>query len=307
MNRRIQLISICMLLLTTFLLSNACMADTPYRTETFDISGLDNLVVKTSGGAITVYGGQVSKAKVEMYVKTNWGSKGERSIESRLQNYDIEIVKEGSTLKAQAKREKNGGGNGLSISFKVFVPENVSTLLHTSGGSIHIAGLIGQNELNTSGGSLKIEQVEGTTHAVTSGGSIKLEQCKGHIDAKTSGGSISVEKGSGEFLLQTSGGSISLDDLEGSVDARTSGGGISADLKKVKGAVNLRTSGGSIHLHMPPNLGLDLDLRGSRVDVELTNFTGESHKDKIVGKLNGGGIPVILATSGGGVHLDFDN
>jgi hypothetical protein len=47
----------------------------------------------------------------------------------------------------------------LSISFKVFVPKNTSTDLSTSGGSISLTNLTGEQKFSTSGGSLNIDNV----------------------------------------------------------------------------------------------------------------------------------------------------
>ncbi|HBH24431.1 MAG TPA: hypothetical protein DDY13_13535 [Cytophagales bacterium] len=305
MKRIIQLNTFPAIVFLTSLIACNSFAGDPYRTEVFNADNIKNVDVGTSGGSITVYGGELKNAKVEMYVKTNWGSKNRGSIKSKLDNYDIKIAMEGNTLIARAKKTGGGWNNGLNISFKVFVPSNVSSTLHTSGGSITMAGLKGRQELKTSGGSIKIKEVDGTTDAVTSGGSINIERYIGSIDARTSGGSISVNDGKGDFKLNTSGGSIRLDRLAGSIDATTSGGGISADLTEAEGAITLKTSGGGIRVNMPANLGLDLDLRGNNVDVQLSNFSGEAKRDRVKGRMNGGGIPVTLATSGGGVHLDF--
>jgi hypothetical protein len=54
---------------------------------------------------------------------------------------------------------------------------------------------------------------------------------------------------------------------------------------------------------MPMNKGLTLDLDGTRVSAPLNNFDGTVEKDRIVGKLNGGGIPVKLTASAGNVYL----
>ena len=69
--------------------------------------------------------------------------------------------------------------NKVSISFKVRVPEDMSTDLSTSGGSITVVNVSGSHDVQTSGGSLTFEDVTGTTEARTSGGSIKIDDFSG--------------------------------------------------------------------------------------------------------------------------------
>ncbi len=61
----------------------------------------------------------------------------------------------------------------------------------------------------------------------------------------------------------------------------------------------LQISAGSIDLELPKNQGLDLDLSASRIKtVALSNFRGKIEDDEIKGKLNNGGIPITIRTSG---------
>ena len=49
-----------------------------------------------------------------------------------------------------------------------------------------------------------------------------------------------------------------------------------------------------------------LDLKGNKVNTRLSNFSGESKNNRVVGSINGGGIPVKLSTSGGSVTLEYN-
>jgi autotransporter translocation and assembly factor TamB len=50
--------------------------------------------------------------------------------------------------------------------------------------------------------------------------------------------------------------------------------------------------------------GMDLDLQGDRVQIAMNNFDGLVENDRVKGKLNGGGIPVRIHTSGGRVKIN---
>lgn len=285
--------------------------DTPFTVKTFNVSGPANLEVRTSGGSIKVAGGNGSKAKVEMYVRKRGRviTQDHDDAKELLEDYEISIKQSGNTIYAVAERENSVSGwfnnDNLSISFIVYVPEETSCRLNTSGGSIDLRSVRGQQDVKTSGGSLHLEEIRGNTEARTSGGSIKIERYAGRLNAHTSGGSIGLSDAQGELRVDTSGGSIDIDNVKGSVEASTSGGGIRADLTTLDKYLRLRTSGGSITAVVPTGLGLDLDLRGDRVNSRLVNFNGEAEKNRIRGSMNGGGIPVEMHTSGGSINLEY--
>ena len=338
------------LLLAIFITSAAFAQskETPYVTKTFTSSSLKALTVETSGGSIAVTGGQSGGFKIEMYVvPNNWnGKKSELSneeTEDRLEDYDILIGTEGNQVIATAKRKagtKWDYKKGISISFKVFAPRAISTNIKTSGGSIKMASLTGEQNFTTSGGSLKAEDLEGTINGRTSGGSIEVSNCRKNIELVTSGGSIRATDLKGTIELKTSGGSIQLNNLDGDIAAHTSGGSVNGG--DIKGSLNTGTSGGSVRLAnvsgslkastsagsvevsmvqlgqyldlkssagsirvtMPLEKGLDLNLKGNKVTIPLKNFDGSIDKDRVSGKLNGGGIPVTLSASSGSVYVN---
>jgi len=125
------------------------------------------------------------------------------------------------------------------------------------------------------------------------------------LDLNTSGGSVKVSGMSGDLMVNTSGGSVSLENVSGKIYASTSGGGIKADIDSIDGALTLKSSGGSISAIIPKDLPMDLDLKGGNVNTKLTNFDGEMKRDKIVGKSNGGGVLISMASSGGSIKLDY--
>ena len=279
----------------------------PYLTKSFNVSLPADIKVETSGGSITVIGGSGQQVEVKMYVKKNgisWFS--DDDVEESLEDYDINISKNGNTVYAVAERQGSGwNSNSLNISFVLEVPREVSSEIKTSGGSINLTALEGNHEVHTSGGSLNFEDINGYTKASTSGGSINLTNFRGAIDGRTSGGSIRAQNADGELDLHTSGGSIVLEDVRGSIEARTSGGSIKAFVLDVEDYLTLKTSGGSINAVVPEGRGYDLDLSGNRVNTQLTNFSGSSEKNSVEGSMNGGGSELTLKTSGGSVNLDY--
>ena len=316
----------------------------PYITKSLSSETIQSVLAQTSGGSITV-AGVSTESKIEIYVNGNNGintlSKDE--IKSRLeQYYTLEVSVSNNKLSAIAKQKENNMDwkRSLSISFKIYVPGNVTTDLSTSGGSIRLSDLKGSQTFRTSGGSLHVDNLsggmKGTTsggsiHVAnssdkidlsTSGGSIEASQCKGDlqlstsggslhlndlsgtIDASTSGGRIDGSNITGELSASTSGGSVKLDNISGSLDASTSGGSIDVSITALGKFVKLHNSGGNINLELPKGKGLDLDLRGNKIKVDpLNNFSGSADDNSLTGTLNGGGTPITVKASSGRIYL----
>lgn len=276
-----------------------------YRVEEFPVTGMVSLEVQTSGGSISVVGANEDKVTVEMYVR----KRGDyiASGEADLDDFDIDISQDGNKVWAVAERNSSGinWGDNYSISFVVYTPRQTRSRLHTSGGSVSARNLEGSQELRTSGGSVNAEGINGQMVLKTSGGSISITDSQGDTEAYTSGGSININALSGDLNAKTSGGTISLNDMEGSVEAKTSGGSINADILAAGEVIDLRTSGGSINIMVPGQNGYDLDLKGTRVDADLENFSGKSEKDEIKGTINGGGVTLKARTSGGTIRLRY--
>jgi hypothetical protein len=303
----------------------------------FKVSTPLDMKISTSGGSISVTSHDKDIVEVAFIVKKR-NQLLHITLEELKNLVDIDITNDSNFF--QISVEKSGESN-ISVGFEIKAPRKSSCILHTSGGSIKASDLEGAQELHTSGGSLVINNITGKLDGKTSGGSININNTNGDLVARTSGGSISLENingkvdvstsgggiditnskfdvtastsgGSidltdahGQIDLNTSGGSISLKNVSGSIEGKTSGGGISGNITKLSEKLVLKTSGGGIDVNVPSGLGMNLNLSANRVHTQLKNFSGSADKGKIVGQVNGGGIWVELATSGGDVTLNY--
>lgn len=336
---------ILFLLCQGFLASAQNNNQEPYLNKSFANANIKSVNVKTSGGSINIMGGSAADAHVEVFVNPN-NNNGEllskEELNTRLEDYVLDVSMNGTELEVSAKSKSNSFNwkKSLSFSFKIYVPKEVSTNATTSGGSIKLTNLSGEQNFNTSGGSLTVDQLSGIIKGHTSGGSIHVSNSQNNIELKTSGGSITAENCKGTISLSTSGGSLNLNNLNGTINARTSGGSIKGDQISGElitgtsgGSINLTdmacsletsTSAGSIHVQMkqlgkyvkingsvghidlqlPSGKGLDLDLRGNRISANVEgSFNGEKDNYRMIGQLNGGGIPVTVKTSIGGINV----
>lgn len=283
----------------------------PYLSHNFTINGPGDLKVETSGASVSVSGTSGNSVVIDMYVKY----KGKEidtenaDIEELLEEYDLDFSQNGNTISLTAKKSGGWGwnsDNSLNLAFKVSVPHTMSTNINSSGGSISLTEITGEQEINTSGGSINVSKSDGKLLISSSGGSFRLEEFRGNVSVKTSGGSVKISQVEGDISIGSSGGSVSLEEIEGSINASTSGGSIRAQLTNLEKSLTMKSSGGSITAVVPQGLGLDLNLSGGRVNTTLSNFSGEQKKDKVSGTINGGGIPVTLQSSGGSINLEFN-
>ncbi|MBB3058886.1 DUF4097 family beta strand repeat-containing protein [Mucilaginibacter gotjawali] len=314
---------------------------TPYLTKSLAGDAINSVIVSTSAGGISVSGATGQEPRVEVYIRGNNGHQlSKEEIAKRLEkDYDMDILVNGHELSAMVKNKHNftNWRESLSISFKIFVPEHVSTDLKTSGGGISLDHLQGNENFVTSGGGLELRSLSGSVHGHTSGGGIDVSNSGEDIDLSTSGGGIIAKNCSGKIRLVTSGGGLILEGLKGDINAHTSGGGIEGsniegelvtgtsgggiDLKHMRCSleagtsagdltaqmdavgkyVKLNASSGGIRLSLPVKQGLDLEIRGEGINQHpqnISGFTGNWDKHHINGSVNGGGIPVNAHAEG---------
>jgi hypothetical protein len=322
---------------------------TPYLTKSLANDAINSVVVSTSAGGIMVSGQPGQAPRVEVYIKGNNGRElSKEEIKKRLaEDYDLSVTVNGHEVHAVAKSKHDFSNwrNSISISFKIYTPQQVSTDLKTSGGGIRLDNLKGNENFTTSGGGLQIDRLSGMIHGRTSGGGIQVSNSSENIDLETSGGGIIAKNCTGKIRLETSGGGLQLEDLKGTINARTSGGGVEGrniegelitgtsgggiDLKQMNCSLNASTSAGSLHaqmkqvgkylkldassgdidLELPLKQGLNLNLNAGRVNQhpwKLSDFSGEWEKDHIKGTVNGGGAPVNADASSGNINVKFN-
>jgi hypothetical protein len=311
---------------------------TPYYTRSLANDGIKQVFVNTSGGSIAVVGG-TEQPHVDVYIVGNNNQQlTKEEIKKRLEeDYVLDIDIHNGELHATAKSRRNNNNwrRSLSIGFKVYVNPKTTTNLNTSGGSLYLKNLVGDQNFETSGGSINAIDLTGIIKGETSGGSINVAGCKPNIDLETSGGSVTASDCSGKIRLETSGGSLNLSDLKGTIDAKTSGGSVrgnnidgdiitgtsggSVNLMAMSGSVDASTSAGSMHVQMlhvgkyvkidansghvdlqlPASQGVDVDLRGNNVNFSMNGkFEGNKEKERVNGKLNGGGSLVEVRGDG---------
>jgi len=318
--------------LVLFLAAGAAYAATEETlNKTFSATSGGTLVVEAAFGSIEVNTNTTSEVVVDVWRKVSRKSKAEET--KFLTENPVEFIQDGNTITVRSRRsdqEKKGwlnwgNGNRNEAKYTIRVPAQFSARLSTAGGAVGVSDLTGEVKASTSGGGLKFTRIHGPLNGNTSGGAIGVSDSEGEIKVSTSGGGIDVGGGSGSLKGNTSGGRISVSEFTGPISVATSGGGIS--IEKATGKVEGNTSGGSINVSFaaPVKEDIKLSTSGGGVTVKVADGSafnldastsgggvtcdlpvtvqGKLEHQRIKGPVNGGGVSMVLRTSGGGIHV----
>ena len=225
--------------------------------------------VTGKNGNIEVIGEDRSDIALEARVTTQASSRGDA--ESLL--HEVKILTAGE-IRAEGPSQTGWSHRSWSVSFKLRVPRRITeAALRTSNGSITATDFQGGTSATSTNGNITVTHVGGEVRASTTNGGLKLEDLTGTVHAETTNGGVDVAladrhwQGSGLFVKSTNGG-VTLrapDHFAAHLTADTTNGGISVAFPiTVQGKI------------------------GRHIDTDL----------------NGGGPPVHLETTNGGISID---
>lgn len=306
-------------------LSTAIAQDFDYSfKETYKVSAPAQLGLSSSDGSLDIIPSEGNEIQV-FYIVRRAGKLLKINREKLEEDFIVETESSSNAVKISVKDKRQNQVFNFdyetSVGFKVYVPKETMCNLATSDGNITITGLNGDQHLKTSDGSIELADISGSVTGRTSDGDVHIRKIRGNVDIQTSDGTIELETVGGDVQASTSDGNIRLNRIKGDIGVKTSDGYI--DFKEISGSfkattsdgnirgtvvelrreLTLKTSDGNIEVTLPEQLGLDLDIKAESIDVPFKNFTGKFDKTFVRGQSNGGGIPVVLTTSGGNVRL----
>ncbi len=279
--------------------------------KNFTGTDLKKIVLTTSGGDIQFESWEKNEVEVSLFLT----DKSDKRLKEFNEKYERTYRMENGVVYVEVKQKSKSKWNfwlnfsGLGHRFKVYIPQAFAVQAKTSGGDVRVEGIKGVVTASTSGGDIHLQDISGIISISTSGGDIELDEISGSLEASTSGGDISGNKLAGKVEVSTSGGDVDLSGDYGQFEASTSGGSIEVSLSSKCDGLDLSTSGGDIRITVPRLTAADLELKTSGGGVRLAeaieeNFSGKIKKDKVTGKMNGGGVQISAGTSGGSIRMD---
>jgi DUF4097 and DUF4098 domain-containing protein YvlB len=138
---------------------------------------------------------------------------------------------------------------------------------------------------------------------------------------KAHNGGVSINSVNGNIQFETVNGGVNLADLSGEVRGRTINGGVNVSLagKSWNGSgMDVQTSNGGVRIMVPENYAANFEAGtvngGFSSDIPALNVTTEnvaggwrSRSREIKTAINGGGAPIRVATTNGGIKISSSN
>ncbi len=164
------------------------------------------------------------------------------------------------------KAESSGEDKNWSVSYQLLVPRSTNLNLKAHNGGISISGVDGSSEFETVNGGINISNVSG---------SVKGRTTNGGINVSLSGTSW---RGSGLDVITTNGGvNISMpENYAANVETGTVNGGFKSDI---------------------PSLNV------TEENIKGDEWSSRSRAKRIQTAFNGGGAPIKVITTNGGVKI----
>jgi hypothetical protein len=145
-----------------------------------------------------------------------------------------------------------------------------------------------------------------------------------NLDPTAHNGGIVINGVNGTAKFETQNGGVFLSDVAGSFNGRTTNGGVFVRLagSSWQGTgLDVTTSNGGVNIDMPENYsahvetgtvngGFSSDIAGLRPQRDDDGSNGGGYrqrKTKVSADLNGGGAPIRVVTTNGGVHISSSN
>jgi putative adhesin len=197
---------------------------------------------------------------------------------------------QGNTVEVRALKKAKGNSDAAAKAAldRISIAEDVSPAqvrLETK--IAHAGGMF-------SGGSLQVEyHVKvpngAEVHFTNMNGEIDLTGLQGRIEARTTNGAVRAR------------------DVSGQIQARTINGGLDIELAKLgDGGVKLDCTNGGIKLRLPRDAKATISARivnGGISTGDLPMETTDSSRRHVEGRMNGGGAPVEVSGTNGGISI----
>jgi DUF4097 and DUF4098 domain-containing protein YvlB len=123
----------------------------------------------------------------------------------------------------------------------------------------------------------------------------------------TVNGGVEVSGLSGRVIAETTNGGVSARNISGPIEASTTNGGVDVELARLaEGGATLECTNGGIRLRLPADAraSISASITNGGINADgLALETTESSRRRLEGRLNGGGAPIRLEGTNGGIRI----
>lgn len=248
--------------------------------------------------------------------------------EELLTYYDVVVTNSKGEIsivsKSKMKNKTNNWKEYIHLAIEVRVPANTLSVIESIDGDIALQGLQGKQYCKTQDGDIAVSNITGTIDVYTGDGDIAVADSRGNAQVKTNDGDVAINKLIGNVEVVSGDGDIAINNLIGMLNAKAVDGDIKVSIVKggiiahsgdgdivcrveeLKGELTVSNGDGDISVTLPKGIGMNLEMRGEDLKIGFADFDGELDDDYIIGKVNGGGIPVSIKTNDGDIRFNFN-
>ncbi len=123
----------------------------------------------------------------------------------------------------------------------------------------------------------------------------------------TVNGGVNVTGLSGRVTAETTNGGVVGRDISGTIDASTTNGGVDVELARLgEGGAKLECTNGGIRLRLPADAKASISASVTNGGIDTSGLsieTTQSSRRRLEGRLNGGGAPIHIEGTNGGIRI----
>lgn len=284
--------------------------------QTFAVGAECALHVDLYRGGIVVEESDEPGVRVKVHLENKLGD--ERESNRVLDNVTVEVRQDADLVTvnvrnpaATAPRFAWRDSAEVEVGVLVSVPRRCNVNLITVTGSIQVGNLAGAMRARAQTGTVSFRHIDGSVNASVAVGDVLLARCSGAATVTASRGNIRLGAVGGRAELTASNGDIEVQSAKAGLRAKVEAGDAIVGLPAgFTGDVDIRSSAGNILVKLePPAQGV---IQASSVwgrveaDLPMTVDAGGSGKNKLSGRINGGGPLLKLHANGGHVRLQTE-
>ena len=262
--------------------------------KSFSVSARARLIVHNVDGQTRVTASAPSRIQVKA-VKEVRGASDSEEARAAAARVEVRIEQVGDRVEVEARHPKDVSflrrRPQVLVHFEVTAPVAADLEIHAVDGEVNAEGFEGHIDLSTVDGQLI------------------AHKCSGQIKARAVDGNLTVDGSKGEIDAQTVDGALTLEGVWEAIDARATDGSINIRAlpgSKMRSEWSIRSTDGGIQLRLPEGFAADLDASSSDGDISSNHpitVTGTTSKQRLSGKLNGGGYLLRIHSSDGSIHI----
>lgn len=257
--------------------------------QTFAVTGVPTISVQDHNGTIAITRGAENSVVVHATKRA--------ATDDLLAKLQVTIRQDGNHIIIETAGDNSSGfgffGNhGMAVDYQIEAPAHADLgPITSSNGRIDIASIAGQFDLSTSNGVITARDVDGT------------------VSAQTDNGRVSVIGGRGTLRLGSSNGVVEVQNVAATgLDLHTSNGRVSFAGSLAPGSKNsVDTSNGTVSITLPPESGLNVDLRSGNGSIHVNGFpvttSGENKRNAVQGVINRPDADLTVHTGNGSITL----